>query len=561
MPPNNRWRVQGVDRKTRRLARQAAARSGMTVGEWIDKAIINHGGLAPRGQTAPLVPAEFVRSARISGPAGEEMDPPVETVTEESPETTVSDDDAPAIPAADIAVDAETEAETVPDAPPELETQPTADPIAPEIEALAENAPEPEPEPETQPDEAPVSENQSESELESGPESGPESEPPPEPETPPASSVPISVNPADRPVPSTPVEPAMAAAATEATRRLDPRVYGGIAAVVLLAGGYWLWSDNAVDLTPPPTPGAETVAEAPPAAPAPVENLSLANDLENAASRLPLTPFERMAAAAKDGDPKAQHDLAIMYLRGNGVPTDHAQAAIWLEKSAGAGIPKAQYNLGLLYEKGLGVTQNYGTAFLWYQRAARQGHTRAQHNLGTLYAVGKGTKQNFAEAARWFTRASKEGLAEAHYSLGLLYEKGLGVTSDPRKAAAFYRSALAAGSAQAAEKLTRLEPALRELPPRRDSTLVARATPAKKPSAPPPKTQTLSPAGIINMQRLLTKLDLAPGPADGVLGKKTVEAIKLYQRFAGLPVDGKPTRDLLKDLRQVVGAMSPGSTN
>lgn len=517
MPPINRWRVQGVDRKTRRLARQAAERSGVTVGEWIDKAIIDHGGVAPRGPTAPLVPAEFVRSARISEPQNEAPAPgPVADEAEEN-----AAPDTPTAQHMEDAAPADSAAETRPDpeAPPEPETR--AEP-----EPLPEPEPEPLPEPEPEPDVAP-----------------------------------ISVDPSDRPASPDPVEPAIAAAASQGSRRMNPRILGGVFVIALIAGGYWLLSGGEPDLTTSKT-GTGQIAQMEPPKPAPAENLSLTNDLESTAPSRPQTPFERLTAAAEEGDPRAQHDLAIMYLRGNGVPINHVQAASWLKKSAAAGIPKAQFNLGLLYEKGLGVTQNYSTAFSWYQRAAQQGHMRAQHNLGTLFAVGKGTKQNYAEAARWFTRASKEGLAEAHYSLGLLYEKGLGVKSDAQKAAAFYRSALAAGSAQAAEKLTRLEPALRELPARLENTVTAGATPAEKnPRTSAMKSRTLSPAGIINMQRLLTKLDLSPGPADGVLGKKTVEAIKLYQRFAGLPVDGKPTPDLLKDLRQVVGAMAPGGAN
>lgn len=542
MPPNNRWRVQGVDRKTRRLARQAAARSGVSVGEWIDKSILTHGGVTPRVPTAPLVPAEFVRSARIGETPKETPDPvPTDDAEQDAALARQPDQDAEDTSSAKVPPETLTEPET------QAEPDPPADEKA---EAQTEAEPDPDPE------------------LETTPEPGHDAEPvaevdTPEPEPEP-DLAPLSVDPSDRPSPPVPVEPEIAAAASQASRRLDPRLMGGVLVVALIAGGYWLLSDSGPDLTPPATGPSQIAQGEPPkaATPTPAEEPSLTNDLETAASTRPATPLERMTAAANKGDPRAQHDLAIMYLRGNGVPIDHAQAASWLRKSADGGIPKAQFNLGLLYEKGLGVQQNYSTAFTWYQRAARQGHTRAQHNLGTLFAVGKGTKQNYAKAARWFTRASKEGLAEAHYSLGLLYEKGLGIKADAQKAASFYRSALAAGSAQAAEKLTRLEPALRELPPRMETTVATSTPPEKKNAkAVTAKSRTLTPAGIINMQRLLAKLDLSPGPADGVLGQKTVEAIRLYQRFAGLPVDGKPTPDLLKDLRQVVGAMAPGSVN
>ena len=177
-------------------------------------------------------------------------------------------------------------------------------------------------------------------------------------------------------------------------------------------------------------------------------------------------------------------------------------------------------------------------------------------------AAGKGTKQSYAEAIRWFTRASKEGFADAHYSLGQIYEDGLGVKTDRRKAATYYRSALAAGSSRAAGKLARLEPALREIAVKRDAAELEKDLAPLAPGAAftPAKDRILSKSGITKLQRLLKRLDLEPGPADGVMGAKTREAIKLYQRFAGLPVDGKPTLELLLDLRQVVGAMSGGQS-
>jgi peptidoglycan hydrolase-like protein with peptidoglycan-binding domain len=99
---------------------------------------------------------------------------------------------------------------------------------------------------------------------------------------------------------------------------------------------------------------------------------------------------------------------------------------------------------------------------------------------------------------------------------------------------------------------------LKELSAAVDTTLLEKVVTRSDPenSQRPAKERTLSAVGIKQLQQLLKKLDLEPGPADGVLGNKTKEAIRLYQRFAGLPVDGKPTFDLLLDLRQVVDAMS-----
>lgn len=63
------------------------------------------------------------------------------------------------------------------------------------------------------------------------------------------------------------------------------------------------------------------------------------------------------------------------------------------------------------------------------------------------------------------------------------------------------------------------------------------------------------PIQISEVQRLLTKLDFRPGPPDGVLGHRTVTAIRLYQKFGGLEITGHATPDLLVDLRAVAARM------
>jgi|GEM_PF-4818157 len=61
---------------------------------------------------------------------------------------------------------------------------------------------------------------------------------------------------------------------------------------------------------------------------------------------------------------------------------------------------------------------------------------------------------------------------------------------------------------------------------------------------------------IIEIQTLLDAMNFNPGPVDGSLGRRTTNAIKLYQQFAGLETDGKASRELLEDLRAVAATMS-----
>jgi hypothetical protein len=112
---------------------------------------------------------------------------------------------------------------------------------------------------------------------------------------------------------------------------------------------------------------------------------------------------------ANTGDHKAQFELANRYLSGKGVTKDPKQAVTWLKKAANGGVAPAQYNLGLLYEMGSSVKQSPSTALDWYHKAADQEHARARHNLGTLYAQGKGTPKDYKNAARWFKKGPKTG--------------------------------------------------------------------------------------------------------------------------------------------------------
>ena len=112
------------------------------------------------------------------------------------------------------------------------------------------------------------------------------------------------------------------------------------------------------------------------------------------------------------------------------------------------GRAEAQSNLGVMYVLGQGVPQNYAEAVRWFRLAAAQGNANAQFNLGVMYYVaraylrtmprpcagiawppiratrsavqpwrdvrrGQGVAQNDAEAARWYRTAAAQGDAEA----------------------------------------------------------------------------------------------------------------------------------------------------
>ena len=97
-----------------------------------------------------------------------------------------------------------------------------------------------------------------------------------------------------------------------------------------------------------------------------------------------------------------------MYVRGDGVDRDYAQATRWFRKAAEQGQGEAQFSLGLRYLDGQAVPQDYKEAARWFRRAADQGVGMAASRLAELYAAGRGVPRNFAEAYKWLSIAGRE---------------------------------------------------------------------------------------------------------------------------------------------------------
>jgi peptidoglycan hydrolase-like protein with peptidoglycan-binding domain len=53
---------------------------------------------------------------------------------------------------------------------------------------------------------------------------------------------------------------------------------------------------------------------------------------------------------------------------------------------------------------------------------------------------------------------------------------------------------------------------------------------------------------VLAVQHQLVRIGFDPGPLDGQVGARTVQAIEAYQGARGLPVDGRPSRELLDRL-------------
>lgn len=267
---------------------------------------------------------------------------------------------------------------------------------------------------------------------------------------------------------------------------------------------------------------------------------------------------------AFSGNAEAQHDLAAIYTAGvKGVNQNFERAGIWFREASNNGISNARYNLGVLYHQGLGKKRDLSRALYWYREAAKLGHAEAQYNLGIAHIEGIGTEYNPQLAAAYFERAANNGIMEAAYNLGLIYDNGLMGQSKPDEALLWYKIAADQGSKEAQSAMEQLAKTLQidmndinNLVDRmqliNESVKGRRAGPSQE------QTNTTNNKSVTNLnsdnelvmqiQEYLMLTGSYAGPADGVNGPATQDAIRAYQAANNLSVNGQISKNLLNSM-------------
>lgn len=181
------------------------------------------------------------------------------------------------------------------------------------------------------------------------------------------------------------------------------------------------------------------------------------------------------------------------------------------------GNASAQFILGTMYANGEGVLEDDREAVAWYRKAAEQGHASAQSNLGKMYAKGEGVTRNLVKAYAWFNLSAAQGneTAKSNKEIGVQRMSSTQIT--------------------AAQALSR-----------QYSTRIAQGLPAENNISEPAPARS----AVREAQQLLTSLGYQPGPVDGLMGKRTRQAIRAAQSDQRQIPTGKITEELLQTLRK-----------
>ena len=166
--------------------------------------------------------------------------------------------------------------------------------------------------------------------------------------------------------------------------------------------------------------------------------------------------MKELTVEARAGDARAQLDLGLLYLNGNGTGRDQLMAYRWLRQAAEKGLPEAQYQVGRLKMAGIGTDKNPQEAADWYGKATAAGNVEASEALAHLYLDGVGVPKDEAQALHLLRPAAEKDVISAQMTLGKMYQDGIGTPKSRNDAALWYRKAAQLGSPEGCYQLAML---------------------------------------------------------------------------------------------------------
>jgi TPR repeat protein len=106
-----------------------------------------------------------------------------------------------------------------------------------------------------------------------------------------------------------------------------------------------------------------------------------------------MQPYSKLRQAAELGDAEAQYDLAYLYYKAdsdptiNGVVQSDKFAAQWYRKAAQQGHGRAQYNMAVLHLHGQGVERDPVESYAWLLQSSSSGHEASQELIDELNSL------------------------------------------------------------------------------------------------------------------------------------------------------------------------------
>ncbi|WP_319584913.1 SEL1-like repeat protein [uncultured Pseudodesulfovibrio sp.] len=252
-----------------------------------------------------------------------------------------------------------------------------------------------------------------------------------------------------------------------------------------------------------------------------VENITSIHDRSEGSKALylendPATAHPHFLKAARDGDAESQHELAKMYLLGEGVEKDIAEYQKIEELAVAQRYPAAMRTLGFILTTGLeGVRPDPNRGMALLKAAADDGDDTAHYFLGLIYSRGiPGVQQDYRMAAYHFAQVDEDDFPVTPEMQNAVSLERMGLQPWPAP------SQTATGSA---------------------GTQVASQSTGSKYDLTSVETKKY-------VQHALKMLGYYSMNVDGNIGNGSIQSIKAYQRAAGLKPTGIIDEQLIDSL-------------
>jgi peptidoglycan hydrolase-like protein with peptidoglycan-binding domain len=299
-------------------------------------------------------------------------------------------------------------------------------------------------------------------------------------------------------------------------------------------------------------------------------------------------PIDELRQRAQANEVPAMEEFGRRLMAGTGVPRDLHTGVAWFQRAADAGSPTAAFSVGVMYDRGFVLERDAEKAVEWYRKAIDGGVAPAKHNLALMLREGRGAPQDGPKAVELLREAAHQGMTASMFALGDIYEHGGAVLKDPAAALAWFaitnevelqanhgaETPLSKVAEQRGEALQRvMTGADRERADRIGQTEYKQIVgalqpkPAPPPASPPPAPQASAaseppwPSAPVEqvklVQQALIDLHRLPGKADGAAGPATRLAIREFEKSAGMPSTGEPSRTVYLALVKARGQADP----
>jgi len=116
---------------------------------------------------------------------------------------------------------------------------------------------------------------------------------------------------------------------------------------------------------------------------------------------------------------KAMHNLAELYLRGDGLDKDTNKAVDLYKDMVKLQVPLGYYDMSVMTQRGIGVVQSDKDAMMFLLKAGDKGSSLAQNRLGKIY-IYELKKIKLGES--YLRCAAHQDDAEANYELAAYYK-------------------------------------------------------------------------------------------------------------------------------------------